>query len=102
MASEILFKLKLYYAYTPTLAGIASARRLLSLRIPVRHDLSGRLSYAQETLQDMASSDQKKDSILPMGQSFGNNLRHVNRLIQRDLGIRIASLNISIGQWYAL
>jgi DNA-binding MarR family transcriptional regulator len=50
----------------------------------------------------MASSDQKKESILPMGQSFGNNLRHVNRLIQRDLGVRIASLNISIGQWYAL
>lgn len=50
----------------------------------------------------MASSDEKKSSILPLGRSFGNNLRHVNRLIQRDLGIRIASLNISIGQWYAL
>ena len=32
----------------------------------------------------------------------GNNLRHVNRLIQRDLGVRIAGLGISIGQWYAL
>lgn len=50
----------------------------------------------------MASSDEKKASILPLGQSFGNNLRHVNRLIQRDLGVRIASLGISIGQWYAL
>ena len=50
----------------------------------------------------MASSREKKDSILPMGQSFGNNLRHVNRLIQRDLGVRIASLGLSIGQWYAL
>jgi len=40
--------------------------------------------------------------MLPLGQSFGNSLRHVNRLIQRDLGVRIASLGISIGQWYAL
>lgn len=50
----------------------------------------------------MASSDEKKGSILPPGQSFGNNLRHVNRLIQRDLGVRISSLGLSIGQWYAL
>jgi MarR family transcriptional regulator, organic hydroperoxide resistance regulator len=50
----------------------------------------------------MAASDEKKGSILPLGQSFGNSLRHVNRLIQRDLGVRIASLGISIGQWYAL
>lgn len=40
--------------------------------------------------------------MLPPEQSFGNNLRHVNRLIQRDLGVRIASLGLSIGQWYAL
>jgi DNA-binding MarR family transcriptional regulator len=41
-------------------------------------------------------------SILPLSQSFGNNLRHVNRLIQRDLGVRAAPLGISLGQWYAL
>lgn len=41
-------------------------------------------------------------SILPMAQSFGNSLRHVNRLIQRDLGSRIAPLGITLGQWYAL
>lgn len=40
--------------------------------------------------------------MLPPEQSFGNNLRHVNRLIQRDLGVRISSLGLSIGQWYAL
>jgi DNA-binding MarR family transcriptional regulator len=37
-----------------------------------------------------------------MSQSFGNSLRHVNRLIQRDLGARIAPLGITLGQWYAL
>ncbi|MDE1993984.1 MAG: MarR family transcriptional regulator [Rhizobiaceae bacterium] len=37
-----------------------------------------------------------------MAHSFGNSLRHVNRLIQRDLGTRIAPLGITLGQWYAL
>jgi len=37
-----------------------------------------------------------------MAQSFGNSVRHVNRLIQRDLGTRIAPLGITLGQWYAL
>ncbi len=41
-------------------------------------------------------------SILPMSQSFGHNLRHVNRLIQRDLGARVALLGITLGQWYVL
>lgn len=37
-----------------------------------------------------------------MSQSFGHTLRHVNRLIQRDLGSRISRLGITLGQWYAL
>jgi DNA-binding MarR family transcriptional regulator len=37
-----------------------------------------------------------------MSQSFGHSLRHVNRLIQRDLGARIAVLGITLGQWYVL
>lgn len=40
--------------------------------------------------------------LLPLGSSFGNVVRHVNRLIQRDLGERIAPLGITLGQWYAL
>lgn len=50
----------------------------------------------------MADSTYRAESILPMSQSFGNSLRHVNRLVQRDLGMRIAHLGISLGQWYAL
>ncbi|MCB1445608.1 MAG: MarR family transcriptional regulator [Rhizobiaceae bacterium] len=42
------------------------------------------------------------NSILPMSQSFGHSLRHVNRLIQRDLGSRVSRLGITLGQWYAL
>ena len=37
-----------------------------------------------------------------MSQSFGRSLRHVNRLIQRDLGSRVSRLGITLGQWYAL
>lgn len=37
-----------------------------------------------------------------MSQSFGHSLRHVNRLIQRDLGSRVSRLGITLGQWYAL
>lgn len=40
--------------------------------------------------------------ILSLRGSFGNALRHVNRLIQRDLNMRIGGLDISLGQWYAL
>ncbi|MBL0374261.1 MarR family transcriptional regulator [Rhizobium sp. KVB221] len=47
-------------------------------------------------------TDQEKPSILPMSRSFGNSLRHVNRLIQRDLGVRTAPLGLALGQWYAL
>jgi DNA-binding MarR family transcriptional regulator len=50
----------------------------------------------------MFDSPDAVDSILPLGRSLGNSLRHVNRLIQRDLGVRIAPLGISLGQWYAL
>ena len=50
----------------------------------------------------MADSTTTAASILPMSQSFGNSLRHVNRLIQRDLGMRVAPLGITLGQWYAL
>jgi DNA-binding MarR family transcriptional regulator len=45
---------------------------------------------------------QPKNSILPMSQSFGHSLRQVNRLIQRDLGVRVARLGITLGQWYVL
>jgi DNA-binding MarR family transcriptional regulator len=45
---------------------------------------------------------QRSDSILPMAESFGHNLRQTNRLIQRDLGLRVALVGIGIGQWYAL
>lgn len=47
-------------------------------------------------------TEHDKPSILPLSQSFGNSVRHVNRLIQRDLGMRVAPLGISLGQWYAL
>lgn len=57
-------------------------------------------SKPKATEQDM--SEIKTPSILPMSQSFGNSLRHVNRLIHRDLGARIAPLGITLGQWYAL
>ena len=50
----------------------------------------------------MFDSPEGTVSILPPGSSLGNSLRHVNRLIQRDLGVRIAPLGISLGQWYAL
>jgi len=50
----------------------------------------------------MFDSPEGTVSILPPGSSLGNSLRHVNRLIQRDLGARIAPLGISLGQWYAL
>lgn len=51
---------------------------------------------------DVTDLDGASSSILPPGQSFGNMLRHVNRLIQRDLGVRVASLGITLPQWYAL
>jgi MarR family transcriptional regulator, organic hydroperoxide resistance regulator len=41
-------------------------------------------------------------SILPLEHSFGHKLREVNRLIQRDLGVRLAPVGISLAQWYAL
>lgn len=50
----------------------------------------------------MTDAKESQRSILPLGESFGNSLRHVNRLIQRDLSARIAPLGLSIGQWYAL
>ncbi|MBN9257105.1 MULTISPECIES: MarR family transcriptional regulator [unclassified Mesorhizobium] len=50
----------------------------------------------------MFDSPDAVGSILPLGSSFGNSLRHVNKLIQRDLGNRIAPLGITLGQWYAL
>jgi DNA-binding MarR family transcriptional regulator len=37
-----------------------------------------------------------------MSQSFGHSLRQVNRLIQRDLGARVAHLGVTQGQWYVL
>ncbi len=40
--------------------------------------------------------------MLPLGSSMGNVVRHVNRLIQRDLGDRISPLGLTLGQWYAL
>ena len=50
----------------------------------------------------MFDSPDGANSILPLGRSFGNSLRHVNKLIQRDLGSRIAPLGITLAQWYAL
>jgi DNA-binding MarR family transcriptional regulator len=50
----------------------------------------------------MFDSPDGANSILPLGSSLGNSLRHVNKLIQRDLGVRIAPLGISLAQWYAL
>jgi len=40
--------------------------------------------------------------ILPTTESFGHNLRQTHRLIQRDLTMRIARLDLTIGEWYAL
>lgn len=48
------------------------------------------------------SSSIQHPSVLPMTQSFGHRLRQVNRLIQRNLGNRIAPLGLSLGQWYVL
>jgi DNA-binding MarR family transcriptional regulator len=50
----------------------------------------------------MMNEGRHKNSILPMSRSFGHSLRHVNRLIQRDLGVRVSRLGISLGQWYVL
>ncbi len=44
----------------------------------------------------------KEAPYLPTTQSFGHNLRQTNRLIQRDLSNRIATLGLNIGEWYAL
>ncbi len=43
-----------------------------------------------------------KSPILPTTESFGHNLRQTHRLIQRGLSIRIAHLDLTIGEWYAL
>lgn len=43
-----------------------------------------------------------RSPILPTSESFGHNLRQAHRLIQRDLINRIAPLNLSIAEWYAL
>ncbi|KPQ05639.1 MAG: transcriptional regulator [Rhodobacteraceae bacterium HLUCCA12] len=51
---------------------------------------------------DIRETDENDSKLLPLGSSFGNLVRHVNRLIQRDLGERIAPLGITLGQWYAL
>jgi DNA-binding MarR family transcriptional regulator len=51
---------------------------------------------------DMTDQQNRPGSILPPDRSFGNTLRMVNRLIQRDLGARLAPVGISMGQWYAL
>jgi DNA-binding MarR family transcriptional regulator len=48
------------------------------------------------------NGNRRKTSILPMSRSFGHSLRHVNRLIQRDLGARVARLGITLGHWYVL
>lgn len=50
----------------------------------------------------MDDSNLDEDSILPIQSSFGHSLRQLNRLIQRDLGLRIAHMGVSLGQWYAL
>lgn len=41
-------------------------------------------------------------AVLPTAESFGHNLRHTNRLIQRDLATRVALMGLNLGQWYAL
>jgi DNA-binding MarR family transcriptional regulator len=51
---------------------------------------------------DFSMSEPRDNSILPMSQSFGHSLRQVNRLIQRDLGARVARLGLTSGQWYVL
>ncbi|MCC5988961.1 MAG: MarR family transcriptional regulator [Pararhodobacter sp.] len=51
---------------------------------------------------DIRTTGENDSKLLPLGRSFGNVVRHVNRLIQRDLGERIAPLGITLGQWYAL
>lgn len=51
---------------------------------------------------DIHETKGNDSQILPLGSSFGNVVRHVNRRIQRDLGDRIASLGLTLGQWYAL
>ncbi|MCC5970134.1 MAG: MarR family transcriptional regulator [Pararhodobacter sp.] len=51
---------------------------------------------------DIHETKGNDSEILPLGSSFGNVVRHVNRRIQRDLGERIASLGLTLGQWYAL
>jgi len=43
-----------------------------------------------------------KAPILPTAESFGHNLRQTHRLIQRDLSIRIAHLEMTTAEWYAL
>ncbi len=53
-------------------------------------------------MQGTDASYSEKDSILPTNSSFGHSLRQLNRLIQRDLGLRIAHMGVSLGQWYAL
>lgn len=50
----------------------------------------------------MTDQEDSTSSILPLAQSFGNTLRQVNRLIQRDLGVRLNPVGISMAQWYAL
>lgn len=44
----------------------------------------------------------RTSAVLPAAQSFGHNLRHTNRLIQRDLAIRVVRMGLNLGQWYAL
>lgn len=50
----------------------------------------------------MITQEDSSSSILPFKQSFGHTLRQVNRLIQRDLGVRLAPMGITMWQWYAL
>lgn len=47
-------------------------------------------------------SDTPPELLLPTTESFGHNLRITNRLIQRELGARLARLGLNLGQWYAL
>ncbi|MCC6001293.1 MAG: MarR family transcriptional regulator [Pararhodobacter sp.] len=51
---------------------------------------------------DIREAKGADSAMLPLGSSLGNVVRHVNRLIQRDLGERIAALGLTLGQWYAL
>ena len=60
------------------------------------HDGTGVMDF------DVQTTVESDSELLPLGSSFGNVVRHVNRLIQRDLGERIAPLGITLGQWYAL